>query len=78
MVFEPPSVAAAMTLLIIFMMGRLRIFQTRRAATEMNHLNLMSSFPEPNMLCKTLALTLPESIIFPQDTVVFKQSMDSY
>lgn len=75
MAFEPLSVAAVMTLLIIFITSCLRKFQTRRAATEMD---LMSSFQKLNMLCKTLALALPSSIIFPQDTVIFKQSMFAY
>ena len=38
----------------------------------------MSSSPEPTMLSKSLALALPDSVIFPQDIAAFKQSMNSY
>lgn len=71
---------SAITLLIIIViMRRLRILQTRQAATEPDHLDyFVSSSPKPNTLSKSLALALPKSIIFPQDTAAFKQSMKSY
>lgn len=75
MAFELLSAAAAMTLLIIVIMSRLRILQTRQAVTEPDHLG---SSPELTMLSKSLALALPKSIIFPQDAAAFKQSMNSY
>lgn len=78
MAFELLSAAAAMTLLIIVVVSSLRIFQTRQAATELDHLDTVSSSPEPTMLSKSLALALPKSIIFPQDATAFKQSMNSY
>ena len=78
MAFELLSAAAVTTILIIVIMSRLRILQTRQAATEPNHLDLVSSSPEPTMLSKSLALALPKSIIFPHDAAAFKQSMNSY
>lgn len=78
MPFELLSAATAITLFIIVIMSRLRIFQTRQAATEPDHLDPVSSSPEPTKLSKSLALALPQSIIFPEDTAAFKQSMNSY
>lgn len=78
MPFELLSAATAIKLFIIVIMSRLRIFQTRQAATEPDHLDPVSSSLEPTKLSKSLALALPQSIIFPQDAAAFKQSMDSY
>lgn len=78
MPYELLSAATAITLLIIVIMSRLRILQTRQAATEPDDLDLVRNSPEPTELIKSLALALPESIIFPQDAAAFKQSMNSY
>ncbi|MCJ1456812.1 hypothetical protein MMC28_007177 [Mycoblastus sanguinarius] len=66
------------TLLIIisifFLMHRLRSSQ---AGTKHDQPNITSSPAEPTILSRTLASTLPDSVILPHD-VTFKQSMDSY
>lgn len=76
------SASAATTLLLlsisIFIMRRLRTSQTVKAAKKLDHLDLTSSLPEPTMLSKSLALTLPDSVIFPHDAAAFKQSMNAY
>lgn len=74
-------VIAATTILIIvsnFIMRRLRTSQTLQAAKKPDHLDLTSSSLEPTMLSKSLALALPNSVIFPHDAAAFKQSMNSY
>lgn len=62
----------------IFIKRRLRTSQTLQADKKPDHLDLTSSSPEPNMLSKSLASALPDSVILPHDAAAFKQSMNSY
>lgn len=72
----------------VSLMRRLRIYTEQTIqADEKLELNrdgdledLASSSLEPHILtlCKSLASALPDSVIFPHDTAVFKNSMDSY
>lgn len=79
MAFELFSVTIAVTLFLLFIMNRLRIFQSsRQTATEPNHQDLVNSSPEQIGLSKSLALVLPDSVVFPQDPATFKQLTNSY
>lgn len=74
------SASAATTLLIVislFIMRRLRTSKTLQATKKPDHLDLTSS-PEPTILSKSLAMALPDSVIFSHDAAAFKQSMNSY
>lgn len=69
----------------VSLMRRLRIYTEQTIqADEKLELNrdgdLASSSLEPHILalCRSLASALPDSVIFPHDTAVFKNSMDSY
>ena len=75
------SASAVTTLLVvisIFIMRRIRTPQTLQAAKKPIPLDSMSSSSETTMLSKSLALALPDSVIFPHDAAAFKQSMNSY
>ncbi|KAL9638520.1 MAG: hypothetical protein Q9164_001505, partial [Protoblastenia rupestris] len=75
------TASAATTLLIIisiFIVCRLRTSQTSQRTKKPDHLDLTSSLSESTMLSKSLALALPDSVIFPHDAAAFKQSTDSY
>ncbi len=81
MAFQLLSASAATTLLIvisIFVIRHLRTLPTPQAAKKPNHLDLTSSSLEPTILSKSLAVALPDSVIFPHDAAAFKQSMNSY
>ena len=79
--FHLLSASAATALLIvisIYVIRRLQTSYTLQAARKPDHLDSTSSSPEPTLLSKRLASVLPDSVIFPHDTVAFKQSMNSY
>ena len=81
MAFQLLFASAATTLLIIvsiLIMGRLRISQSLQAAKKHDYLDLTSGLPEPTMLSNSIALALPDSVIFPHDAAAFKRSMNSY
>ena len=49
-----------------------------QAAKKPKQADLITRFPEPTVLSKTLALVLPNSVILPHDAAAFQQSMKSY
>ncbi|KAL9104450.1 MAG: hypothetical protein Q9163_000602 [Psora crenata] len=59
-------------------MRRLQTSQILKAVNKPDQLDLTSSSPEPNMLSKSIASVLPDSVILPHDAAAFKQSMNSY
>ena len=81
MAFQILSTFAATALLIIIsiVIGYRRLISpTRQVEMKPDHVDLTSNSQEQTMLCKSLASALPDSVIFPQDAVAFKQSMDCY
>lgn len=81
MAFHLLLASAATTLLVIvsiLIMRHLRTSQILQAAKKDDYLDLTSGLPEPTMLSKSLALALPDSVIFPNDAVAFKRLMNSY
>ena len=73
--------SAATTLLIvvsILIMRHLRTSHILQAVKKHDYPDLTSGLPEPTMLSKSLALALPDSVIFPHDAAAFKRSMNSY
>ena len=72
--------AATISLIIVsyLLTRRKRTSQTLQAVKKHDYLDLTSSSPEPTLLSKSLALALPDSVIFPHDAAAFKRSMNSY
>lgn len=72
------AVTAILIIISIFIVYRRRISWAGPIEMKLDHADLISNSQEHNMLSKSLASALPDSIIFPQDAVAFKQSMNSY
>ncbi|MCJ1376634.1 hypothetical protein MMC20_007877 [Loxospora ochrophaea] len=73
--------SAATVLLIIIsvlVMRYPRASQTIPPVKRRDHLDALNSPPEPTLLSKSLALALPDSVIFPQNAAAFKQLINSY
>lgn len=72
-----PAIATLLVVVISFFIRRcLQAFQAVQAAKKFDL--LLANSPGPTKLCKSLASSLPDSIIFPRDVAAFKQSMNSY
>ena len=84
MAFQLLLLVNATTLLliitIIFIVRRLRMLQILEEANKPDPLQFKSCSPESGILSlsRSLALALPDSVIFPHDVVAFKQSIRSY
>ena len=76
--YTTSAATALLIIMSIFIMCCLRTSQTSQSAKKPDHLDLTSSLSESTMLTKSLALALPDSIIFPHDGAAFKQSTNSY
>jgi hypothetical protein len=78
LLFAASAVTTLLIIISIFFMRRLGSSQTLQTAKKPDHRAPRISSPESILLSKSLASALADSVIFPQDTVAFKRSMNSY
>lgn len=71
-------IVTAILITLSVLIIRLRTSSLPQTPKKPLHLDRMSNSPELAQVSKNLASALPDSVIFPRDVAVFRESMNSY